>query len=358
MNKNVICTKDQVLIGKVNKPYIIAEIGTNHNRDIETARTMIKQIAESGCDCVKFQVYEADEIVSKKVQSSDYGLDDFYGIIPAQEMFDKYLKTPKEWFPELIDLAHSLNLHCAVTLHGDDGIKWSLDYDFDLIKVASMDHTNLPLLKTMVQRIKLPILISTGMAELEDVDAAMKILEDHSPGFGVFYCVAIYPPSLGEVSLNNINFFANRYDCPIGFSDHTPNNTTASAALALGASIFEKHITTDSTLPGPDHPFALEFSQLSEYVKSINETASFLGVKDFGSPSLREKKNRKKYLKSIITRRSMSAGEVLQAEDVYLARPGTGIEPKYYPSIIGRKLLNDVDAEAPLRLGDISGDKL
>ena len=343
------------VIGSETSPYIIAEIGTNHNGDIEIARAMIKDIADSGCDCVKFQIYEGEEIVSKKIKSSEYGLDDIYGDIYAREMFDKYLKTPKKWFPELIQLAHSLNLHCAVTLHGENGIQWSLDYNFDLIKIASMDHTNLPLLESMVKNVKQPILISTGMAKLKDVDDAMEILKKHTPGVGIFYCVAIYPPVKGEISLENISYIANRYNCPVGFSDHTPSNTAASAALVYGSSIFEKHVTKDRTFPGPDHPFALEPRQLSEYVQSINETKSFIGPSNFGELSFREKENSKKYLKSIIMKKAMLAGEAISSEDIYLSRPGTGIKPKYYDFVVGKILLKDIDKESFLTWEDVEG---
>ena len=128
-------------------PYLVAEIGTNHNQDFRNARDLVQAVADAGFDCAKFQTYEADEIVSGNVTARDYGLDKYYGNVSAQEMFSRYLKTPKEWFPELRDLCRGLGLDCATTIHGAHGLNWARTMDFDLIKIASMDHNNLPFLK-------------------------------------------------------------------------------------------------------------------------------------------------------------------------------------------------------------------
>lgn len=341
------------VIGEGLPPYVIAEIGTNHDRDIDKAKYMIHEIAKTGCNCVKFQIYEGNEIVNSAIHCSDYGLDNLYGDISAQKMFDKYLKTPKEWFPELINLAHQLDMHCMATIHGKNGVDWAVKNDFDLIKVASMDHTNHPLLKIMVAQIKVPILISFGMARLKDIDLAMEVLNQHKSGVAMFYCVAVYPPKPGDIALSNISFLKDRYLVPVGFSDHTQNTTIACAALAYGAAMFEKHVTPDHNLPGPDHPFALEFPQLSEYIDNIQETYGFLGVNGFQEPSHGEFNNRKSYLKSVIVRHNMKAGDVLAADDIYLARPGTGIEPRYFDSIINLTLSRDVSAENPLEWADL-----
>lgn len=343
-----ICFDGKPLIGKGQSPFIIAEIGTNHDRDLAKARSMIEALVDTGCDCVKFQIYEPNEIVSGSIRTTDYGLEDVYGDISAAEMFDQYLKTPKEWFPELIDLAHELGVKCAATIHGENGIEWALTQDLDLIKIASMDHTNIPLFESMVNRLKVPILISFGMAELEDIDRAMEVLKRHEPGVGLFYCVAIYPPGPGDIALKNIGFLAERYGVPVGFSDHTTKITTACAALSCGASIFEKHVTHDRTTPGPDHPFALELDEFTDYVKALRDTFGFMGSDVFQGPSERELQNRKSYLKSVIAKRDVKAGEIVTADDVYLARPGTGIPPRLIHEVVGSELTRDVDAEQPL----------
>lgn len=356
-SKKTIYVDGIPLIGKEASPFIIAEIGTNHGRNLATARSMIEGLVDTGCDCVKFQIYEPDEIVSGAIMTKDYGLENVYGDISAAEMFEQYLKTPKEWFPELIDLAHGLGLKAAATIHGNDGVEWAKTQKLDFIKIASMDHTNLPLLENLVDKITLPILISFGMAELEDIDRAMEVLKHHRPGVGLFYCVAIYPPGPRDIALGNIKYLADRFGVPVGFSDHTTNIATAGAALACGATFFEKHVTHDRTAPGPDHPFALELSEFSEYVRTLHEIHGFLGYEGFRTPSERERGNRKHYLKSIIAKHNKRAGEVLSADDVYLARPGTGIPPRFLKVVVNAVLSRDICAEKPLEWQDIGRDQ-
>ena len=137
--------------------------------DINIAKALIKEIAKAGFDCAKFQTYEANEIVNEIITSKDYKLENLYGNIPAIDMFDKYLKTPKDWFPELIELCHDLGIDCATTIHGSNGINWIKDLNFDIIKIASMDHNNFPFLRNIINNIKQPILISFGMAEFYDI---------------------------------------------------------------------------------------------------------------------------------------------------------------------------------------------
>ena len=314
---------------------------------------MVKKLANSGCDCVKFQIYEASEIVSGKIKASDYNLEKIYGDISASRMFDENLKTPKKWFPDIIDLAHELGLNCAATIHGENGLEWASEQNLDIIKIASMDHTNVPLLKSLVNNIDVPILISFGMAELADIDRAMAILEHHNSGVGLFYCVATYPPKEGDISLSNIKFLADRFDAPIGFSDHTTDITTACAALAMGASIFEKHVTHNKLAQGPDHSFALEFDEFRAYVDALRQTHGFLGHNGFSHCSVTEKENRLKYLKSIIVNQSLPVGSIISVEDIYLARPGIGIPPRFFDKVIGCKLAKNIDAEEPLTLAHL-----
>ncbi|NQU72580.1 MAG: N-acetylneuraminate synthase family protein, partial [Rhodospirillales bacterium] len=218
---NSLCIRGRAAIGEGLPPYLIAEIGTNHNRDLETARRLVRTVAEQGFDCAKFQIYEVDEIVAGSVRTGDYGLDGLYGDITAQAMFARHLQTPKAWFPELKDLCHDLGIDCAVTIHGHQGRNWAASIGFDLIKIASMDHTNTPFLKGLVNQIEPPILISSGMAQLEDIERALAALEGHRSGIGLFHCVAVYPPEPTELRLANIPFLSHRFALPIGFSDHT-----------------------------------------------------------------------------------------------------------------------------------------
>lgn len=350
-----LVVRGRAAIGPALDSYVIAEIGTNHNRSLETARTMLHALAATGCDCAKFQIYEPDEIVSARVRASDYGFDRLYGDISAQEMFERHLKTPKSWFPGLRDLCHSLGMDCAATIHGADGLRWAQEFGLDLVKVASMDHTNLPFLRTLVNAVDAPILLSVGMASLGHVDALVAAVHGHDRGVGLFHCCSMYPPEPGELRIANIPFLAQRYPLPIGFSDHMVGVAEALSARALSAMIFEKHVTLDRTQPGPDHSFAMEMGSFKDYVEALKRSHPS-GVEQpgaFQDLSPRERDNRRVALKSIISRRRLEAGHTLTLDDVYMSRPGTGVSPSDLDALLGRVLVRPVDPETPLQWADV-----
>jgi len=345
-------------IGPLLDSYVIAEIGTNHNRSLETARTMLHELAGSGCDCAKFQIYEPDEIVSARVRASDYGFDRLYGAISAQEMFERYLKTPKAWFPELRDLCHDLGMDFSATIHGESGLRWARETGLDVVKVASMDHTNLPFLRRLVNAVDAPILVSVGMASLEGIDAAVAATAAHESGRGLFHCCSIYPAPPEDERVSNIPFLAARYSLPVGFSDHTVGNDAALSARAHGAVVFEKHVTLDRTQPGPDHSFAMEMAPFREYVSALKRTktegAAPAGA--FLNPSTMESQNRMLALKSVISRRRLEADHALTEDDIYMARPGSGISPADLPRVLGRVLVRPIAPETPLQWDDLKAE--
>jgi len=340
-------------IGDQCSPYLIAEIGTNHDRDIGTARELVKAVAEAGFDCAKFQTYEAEEIVSGSITARDYGLEKYYGDISAVEMFSKYLKTPKEWFPELRDLCYQLGIDCATTIHGEHGLAWAKNMGFDLIKIASMDHNNRPFLRSLVNVIDAPILVSFGMAKLEDIDAAVETLRNHQPGMGIFHCVSIYPPRAEELRLANIPYLRKRFPVPVGFSDHADDVIASLAALSLGARLFEKHVTLNRKSHGPDHPFALEPEQMRAYMNGLRILADGLDSGEFQAPTPNETAARVAYLKSIVAAGDLPAGRRLTLADLTLVRPGTGIPPKDMDAVIGRCLRRSLPKGTVLAWEDI-----
>ncbi len=343
-------------IGPGHDSYVMAEIGTNHNRSLETAKTMLHALAATGCDCAKFQIYEPEEIVSARVRAADYGFDRLYGNISAQEMFDRHLKTPKAWFPDLRDLCHTLGMDCAATIHGADGLRWAQEVGLDLVKVASMDHTNVPFLRALVNAVDAPILLSVGMASAGGVDDLVAAVAGHHRGAGLFHCCSIYPPDPGELRLPNIVFLLQRFRMPVGFSDHMTGADEALQARALGAMMFEKHVTLDRAQPGPDHSFAMEIAPFADYVAALKRTrpAAWPAAGTFLEPSPRERDNRQLALKSIITRRPLAAGQLLTENDVYMSRPGTGISPADLSRAIGRVLVRSVADETPLQWDDLT----
>ncbi|MBN1548067.1 MAG: N-acetylneuraminate synthase family protein [Syntrophaceae bacterium] len=341
-------------LGKGYAPYLIAEIGTNHNQDLNRAKDLVRVAAEAGFDCVKFQTYEPDEIVSPTVSARDYGLDKYYGDISAVEMFARFLKTPKEWFPELKKLCHDMNLDCATTIHGSHGLAWAKGIGFDVIKIASMDHNNIPFLESIANAIDAPILVSFGMALLEDIGLAIRTLSPHRPGVGMLHCVSMYPPRPEELRLGNIPYMIQHFDVPVGFSDHADDIITSAAAFALGAVFFEKHITLDRKLRGPDHPFALEPQKMKSYVNGIRSLSSELAAGQFVPPTPKEASIRAAYMKSVVAAHDLSTGKLLEFDDLTLVRPGTGIPPRDIHAVIGKTLKKPVARGIPLSWDDIS----
>ena len=344
-------------IGDDCPAYVIAEIGTNHNRDYDTAVAMVRALGETGCDCVKFQIYEPEEIVSARVRAAEYGFDRLYGDISAQEMFERHLKTPKQWFPALKALCHDLGMDFCATIHGAQGVAWARSVGVDLVKIASMDHGNTPFLSSLANAVDAPLLVATGMAALADVDAAMAATRDHRAGVALFHCCSIYPAPEAETRLENIAVLRDRFPVPVGFSDHTLGIDAAVRARRLGAVLFEKHVSLDHTQPGPDHHFAMEMPAFTDYVRAIKTTtpAPAPATGAFLDPAPDEWANRLLALKSIITRRDLPAGAVIATDDVYCARPGTGIPPAAWSEVVGRKLTHAVAAETPLQWDDLGG---
>jgi sialic acid synthase SpsE len=342
MKNKTIAINNINIIGEGIPPYTIAEIGTNHNQSIDIAKELILRAAEAGFSCVKFQTYEVDEIVGEGVTAKDYGLDKYYGDISAAEMFAKYLKTPKEWFPELNKICREIGIDCATTIHGKHGLEWVKNLDFDLIKIASMDHNNFPFLKSLVNSLEMPILISFGMAELEDIDCAIEILSNHQFGVGLFHCVSVYPPKSFELRLSNIPYLAQRYGLPVGFSDHSDDVVTVLSAVALGAKVFEKHITLNRKSSGPDHAFAIEPVEMKEYIRGISSLYTSLKNNEFCILGERERIARTSYLKSIVAISDIPAGSILEPSCLGLLRPGHGIPPKELDSIIGRTTIKKI----------------
>ena len=333
---------------------VIAEIGTNHNQDISLARDLMAGAASAGCDYVKFQIYEPDEIVSERLRTSDYSWVERYGDISLRDAFGRYLKTPKEWIPELSGYAEELQIRWGATIHGYNGLQWALSAKPAFIKIASMDHTNTPFLADLVNTVDVPIVVSTGMASLDGIDAAYAAVSSHKPGVILLHCNAVYPPKADNLNLSNIGFLQDRYGCGVGFSDHSLGADAAISARGAGAVLFEKHITTDQTLNGPDHSFAIELEDLGDYVRSVKETTADPSPpsRNFLLPAQEELENRPVFLKSVIARHDLKAGTLLSPADVYFARPGTGIPPTCAGSLYGRALTRPVPAEMPIMWRD------
>lgn len=338
-------------IGENQPCFIIAEIGTNHNMNLSMARELIAVAAEAKVDAVKFQTYHWQDVVHPKVMASEYGYDSNK---PWYQIIQERLAMPREWYPELFDEARRLGLIPLSTPHCRDCAEFLLKLHVPAFKVASMELTNIPFLVEMARLTK-PIILSVGMGDMAEISRAVDAIRNNgNEEIILTHCVSLYPPKPREINLRNIVSLRQITGLPVGFSDHSSGTATAVAAVTLGACLIEKHITLDRGLEGPDHPFALEPSDLYRLVKEIREVEEALGVYN-RTVSPAEMAKRDKYRKSLVAAVDIPAGRQIQKEDIIITRPGTGISPEYLEIVLGLKTLYDIRQYEPLTWAKIKG---
>ena len=331
-------------IGQGQKCFIIGEIGSNHNRDKGVVRKLIDAAAEAKFDAVKFQVYDPEEAFSKNVTTSDVGLEHMYGKGPWWEIARDRILMPREWFKEMFDYARKKKLIPFSAVHRPEDIEFLLDLGSGVFKIASIDCNHLPLLK-QVAKFKKPMIISTGMAHLKEIDETIKAVNRiGNRDLIILHCVSCYPPRPEILNLRNITTFSERYNYPVGYSDHSISNVSAIAAVALGACVIEKHLTLDRKMEGPDHPFALEPKDMKELVASIREVERTLGKKE-RVLSKDELASRKMIRRSLVAKVDIPSGSLIRMSAVKFARPGTGISPNLFKEIEGRRAKRNIPAE-------------
>ena len=336
------------LIGKDHPCFIIGEIGSNHNRDKKTVIQLIDACAEAGFDAVKFQIYDPEEAFSKNEMTTDVKLDHLYGVKPWWEVARDVILMPKEWFGEMFVYAREKNLIPLSAIHRKEDAEFLLEFDLPAFKIASIDLYYHHLLKQLTAY-KKPMIISTGMAYMHEIEETMNLLEqEDARDIILLHCVSCYPPKPGQLNMRNISMFKNIYDIPIGFSDQSTGTTSAAVAVALGAKVIEKHITLDKTYPGPDHPFALEPDEMKQLVQGVRETELSLGTsRRFISSD--EEDIRKMVRRSIVLKTDVQKGDKIALDKIKFARPGTGIPTNDFKFIDGRTVKQDLMAETVLQ---------
>lgn len=333
-------------VGEGKPVFIIAEAGSNHDGKLEQARKLVDIAAEAGADAVKFQSFLADKIVAKTRDRASY-LDKIVGKNESMHDIFKKLEMPREWLKELIAYCNEKNIMFLSTPFDEEAVDVLDELGMPAFKIASFELVHLPLLKYAARKGK-PMIISTGMANLGEIEEALEAIY----GTGnreviILHCGINYPPKFEDIHLRAMQTIRQAFGVPVGYSDHTPGITVPVAATALGATVFEKHFTLDKSLPGPDHGFALNPEELKAMVKSIRETEKALGspVKQM-APAEEEL--------CTVARRSIFAGVDIPkgteiTEDMLVVlRPGTGLKPKYLEVVAGRTARVDIKAHDPI----------
>ncbi len=327
-------------IGEDYDPYVIAEISANHNGDIEVAKASIISAKESGADAVKLQTYTPDTM------TIDCDKDDFLikdGLWKGNNLYKLYQEafTPFEWHEELFTFAREVGITLFSTPFDESAVKLLESVNAPAYKVASFEVTDLTLLRCIAST-KKPVIMSTGMANRNEIDEAVKTLfENGTSELAILHCVSGYPTTPEDANLKTIVDLKERYKCVIGLSDHTLTNSTAIASVALGASIIEKHFIIDPSMGGPDSSFSITPDQLSNLKKSTSEARNAIGKINYELKG--EEKNMIKFRRSLYAVKDIKSGERFTKLNMRRIRPGYGIEPKHFEDVLGKTANKDID---------------
>lgn len=318
-----------------SKCFIIAEAGVNHNGDVNLAKRLIDVAVEAGADAVKFQTFHADNIVTCTAEKVGYQKDTTQ---PDESQYDmlKKLELPDDIFQELSDYAKKQEIIFLSTPFDAESVDLLNQMEVPAFKIPSGEITNFPLLKKIAEK-KKTIILSTGMATLGEVEDAFNYLKKcGAKDIILLHCTTSYPAPINSVNLRAMETLRCAFKVPVGYSDHTEGITIPIAAVAMGACVLEKHFTMDRTLPGPDHKVSLEPNELKAMVKAIRDVENARGNGIKGS-NVEEEAFKTVARRSIVARCDINVGDKLTESNLAIKRPGTGIEPRYYESIVNKK---------------------
>lgn len=340
------------LIGPGNPCLIVAEAGVNHNGSVDVAHRLIDEAVQAKVDAIKFQSFITEELVTPEAIKANYQAETT-GTFGSQYDMLKPLELSAEQQAELKAHCEAMGLLFLCTPYENTSVD-SLDrIGVAAYKIASTDTTNVPFLRHVASKGR-PIILSTGMCNLTEVELAINTLKISGleSKIVILHCTSEYPAPMSDVNLRAMHTLQQAFACPVGFSDHTPGIDVSSWAVALGACIVEKHFTLDRTMKGPDHTASLEPLELAELVRTIRavELAIGDGIKR-AMPS--ELPNKSRMQKSLVARRAIKAGQVISADDLACKRPGTGLEPVWFDRIVGKKALHDILPEKVLAISDV-----
>ena len=329
----------------MKKTLIIAEAGVNHNGDFETAKRLIEVASEAGSDFVKFQTFIADEIVIKSAKQARYQTKNI-GVTETQHKMLQRLELDRKHHSLLIAYSKKCGIEFLSTAFDIDSLAFLDSLGSRFIKIPSGEITNLPYLKAVASYNK-PIILSTGMSTIGDIENAFFVLEKFGAtrkNITILHCTSEYPAPMDEINLNVINSLRTAFEVEVGYSDHTMGIEVPIAAVTLGATVIEKHFTLDRTMVGPDHKASLEPDELKKMVSCIRniELAIGDGIKRI-SPS--EKKNITIVRKSLVSKCLIKKGDAFTIENLGVKRPGTGISPMKFEETLGKIAFKDFHAD-------------
>ncbi len=341
-------------IGIDYPPYVIAELSANHNGKLDTALKIIEEAKKAGADAVKLQTYTADTI-TLDCDSEEFQIHG--GLWDGKTLYQLYQEAhmPWDWHKPLFEHARKLGITIFSSPFDNTAVDLLEDLNAPAYKIASFEAVDLPLIKYAASTGK-PMIISTGMADAEEIAEAINAArEGGCKELAILRCVSGYPAPAEDYNLRTIPDMIARFGLVTGLSDHTLDNTTAIASVALGASIIEKHFTLDRNAGGPDDSFSLEPAELATLCQGTQTAWSALGKVDYGHKS--SEQGNVKFRRSLYFVKDMKAGEVITDDAIRSVRPGFGLAPKFYESVLGSIVLTNVQKNSPISADIIKKSK-
>lgn len=338
-------TIDGTPIGIEYPPYVIAEMSANHNGRIENAFRIIEEAKKCGASAIKIQTYRPDTI-TLNCTTDDFKI--FGGLWDGRTLYELYEQAhmPWDWHKPIFDYARKLNLTIFSSPFDNTAIDLLEDLNAPAYKIASFEAVDLPLIKYAASTGK-PLIISTGMADIEEIHEAIAAARDGGcKQLAILHCVSGYPAPAEDYNLKTIPDMINKCGLVTGLSDHTLGNATAIASIPLGAAIIEKHFTLDRSRGGPDDSFSLEPKEMQALCRDVKIAHDAMGVVDYGQKS--SEKANLKFRRSLYFVQDLMKGELITVSSICSVRPGYGIAPKHFDSIIGKRMACDVKANTPV----------
>lgn len=330
--------KQKFMYQKINKykTFILAEAGVNHNGSLELAKKLIDAAVEAGADAVKFQTFKTELCITKNASKADYQVENTGNSTETQFEMVKKLELSEEMHNELIAYCQQKNIMFLSTPFDHDSIELLHELGLEIFKIPSGEITNLPYLR-QIGRLNKEVILSTGMANLGEIEAAINVLVQagtERSKITLLHANTEYPTPMQDVNLKAMQTIGQAFSLPYGYSDHTLGIEVPIAAVALGASVIEKHFTLDKTMEGPDHKASLEPDELKAMVSAIRNIELALGS-SIKQPSPSEAKNKPIARKSLVAKTDIKQGEIFTEQNLAIKRPGTGISPMRWDEILG-----------------------
>lgn len=326
-----------IIIGESHKPFIIAEMSGNHNRSLQKALSIIDAAADAGAHAVKLQTYTPDTLTID-VSEGEFFITSNESLWKGRSLYDLYGEayTPWEWHRALFDRAKERGIICFSTPFDDTAVDFLEELEVPVYKVASFENNHIPLLIKIASTGK-PVIMSTGISELADIDLAVKTLRENGcDQIILLKCTSTYPATPENTNLRTIPHMAELFNCHVGLSDHTMGNGVSVASIALGARVIEKHFTIDRSEGGVDSSFSMEPDEFKSLVADTERAFLGLGTVRYGI--LPDEIKSLTFKRSIYVIKDIEEGDILTLENIRIIRPGLGLSPRYFDVVLGKKV--------------------